>query len=87
MFIWTFNVPYIANDAAYTDFIEKAINAQFPDHLERFDLVKTYQVYAHSRTCWKYNKKECPFSYGRYFTEKAIIAKPFDSKFSNGKRF
>ena len=30
-----------------------------------------------------YNKNECRFSYGCYFTEKAFIAKQLDSKFSN----
>ena len=47
------------------------------------ELFKTYQVYAHSRTCRKYKRNECRFLYGRYFTEKTIIAKPIDSKFSN----
>ena len=50
-----------------------------PDQLndpELFDLVKTYQVHTYSRTCWKYNRNECRFFYGRYFTEKTIIAKP-----------
>ena len=57
-----------------------------PDHLndpELFELVKTYQVHTHSRTCWKYNKNECRFSYGCYVTEKTIIAKRLHSKFSN----
>ena len=57
-----------------------------PDYLkdpELLELVKTYQVHAHSRTCWKYNKNECPFFFGWYFTEKTIIAKPLDSKLSN----
>ena len=60
-----------------------------PDHLndpELFDLVKTYQVYVHRRTCWKYYKNECHFLYGRYFIEKTIITKPLDSKFSNEEK-
>ena len=64
-FIWIFSVPNIENKAAYIDFIEIAINAQSSDHLndpEFFDLVKRYQVHAHSRTCSKYNKNECCFS-------------------------
>ena len=55
-FIWIFHEPNIQNEADYTDFIEKTINAQLPNHLndpELFELVKTYQVHAHSRTCWK----------------------------------
>ena len=38
------------------EFIEKTINAQLPDNLnnpETFELVKTYQVNARSKTCWK----------------------------------
>ena len=60
-FKWVFSAPKIQNETAYIEFIEKAINAQLPDHLEEleiFELVKTYQVHAHSRTCWKYSKNE-----------------------------
>ena len=61
------------------------MNAQFPDHLndpELFELVKTYQAHTPSRTWWKYNTNKCRFSYGCYFTERIITAKPIDSKFS-----
>ena len=71
------------------EFIKKIINAQLPGYLkdpELFQLVKTYYVHAHTRTCLKYNKNECLFSYGRYFTEKSIIAKPHDSKPSNDEK-
>ena len=54
-----------------------------PNHLsdpEVSDLVKTYQVHAHSRACWKYNQNKCDFSYGYYSTEKTTIAKPLESK-------
>ena len=33
-----------------------------------------------------YNKNECRFSYGRFFTEKTIIAKPVDSQISKDKK-
>ena len=67
--IWFFNAPNFQNETAYTEFTEKTINAQLPDHLkdsELFELVKTYQVHAHSITSWKCSKNKCPFSYGRY---------------------
>ena len=75
--MWIFNAPDIENEAIYIEFIEKIINVQLPNYLndpELSELVKTYQVHIHSRTCWKYN------------TEKKIIAKPLDSKFSNEKK-
>ena len=65
------------------------MNAQLPDHSndpELFELVKTYQVHAHSRTCWKYNENECRFLCGQYFTEKTIIAKPLDSNFNDNEK-
>ena len=77
------------NEAVYIEFIEKTINIQFPDHFlspEFFELVTTYQVHAHSRTYWKYNKNVCRFSYGWYFTEKTIIAKPLDCKISSDEK-
>ena len=88
-FVLIFNAPNTQNETVYIAFIKKAIDAQFPNHLkypEIFELVKTYQVDAHSGTCWKYNKNECRFSYGRYFTEKTIIAKPIDSSLSNDEK-
>ena len=53
---------------------------------ELFEFVKTYQVHAHSKTCWKYNKNECRFSYGQFFTEKTIIAKPLDFELTNDEK-
>ena len=73
--IWIFNAPNIQNETAYTEFIEKTINTQLSDHLkdlELFELVKTYQVHAHSVSCWKCSNNKCRFSFGRYFTEKTI---------------
>ena len=88
-FIWILNAPDIQNEAAYIKVIEQTINAPLPDPLndpELFELVKTYQVHAHSRNCWKYNKRECRFSYSRFFTEKTIIAKPLDSELTNDEK-
>ena len=47
------------------------------------ELVKTSQVYGHTRICWKYNKNRCRIYYGHYVTENKIIAKPRHSKFIN----
>ena len=84
-----FNAWNIENEAAYIYLIEKAINAQLSNHLKDpkvFELVKAYQVHAHSRTCWKYSKNECRLSYRRYFTEGEILAKPLDCRFSSDEK-
>ena len=87
-FVWIFNTPNIQNEAACIELIEKTIYGQLQNHLadlERFELVKTCQVHAHSRTCWKYKKNKCHFSYGHYFTKNKMIVEPLNSKFSNGE--
>ena len=46
-------------------FIAKTMNALLPKHLndpEVFELVKTYQVHAHSRTCWKLRRMTINFT-------------------------
>ena len=88
-FVRILNAPNIEDEAAYISFFKKTINAQLPDpqnDSELFELVKTYQDHSHSRTCWKHNKNECCFSYGQFFTEKTIIAKPVDSEISKDKK-
>ena len=88
-FIWVFNAPNIENKPAYTELIEKTINAQLPDNLpnpELFELVRTYQVHAHSRNSWKYNKNKYRFSFGKYFTKKTIIPKLRDYEISSDEK-
>ena len=41
-----------------------------------FELVKTYQIYRHSKTCHKYRNEKCRFCFGKFFTNKTIIAQP-----------
>ena len=48
-FVWIFNAPNIRNETAYIEFIEKTM----PPHFKGpglFELVKTYQAHARSRT-------------------------------------
>ena len=80
-FIWILNAPKIGNETEYLAFIEKSISANLPHPVEQpelFELVKSYQIHSHSRSCWKYKKNKCRFSYGRFFTDRAIISKPLN---------
>ena len=79
-FIWIFIVPNIENESEYISFIDKTIKVRLPDRQEEpnlFDLFKTHQVHAHSRTCWKMVEINASFHFRRYFTKRAIISKPF----------
>ena len=51
-------------------------NAQLTSEL--YDLVKTYQIHHHSKTCRKYKNEKCRFHFGRYFTDHTIIARPLE---------
>ena len=43
---------------------------------ELYEQVNAYEIKTHSRTCRRYKKKECRFSYGNFFSARAILAKP-----------
>lgn len=77
---------------AYIEFTEKGLNAQLLDYFSFLSLFRLIKICSdlsdrnNSRTCWKYNKDVCRFSFVRYFTEKTIIKKKtVDSKFSYDK--
>ena len=88
-YIWIYNAPNIKNEAGHIEVIEKTINAQLPEHLndlELFELVKTYQAYTHSRTYGITTRINVASPMVIFLTEKTIIAKPLDSKFSNDEK-
>ena len=88
-FLWIFDAPKIDNEEEYIRFVKKTISARLPDseaEPELFDLVKTYQIHCHSRTCWKKAKNKCRFSYGRFFSDRIIISKPLGPEFTAEER-
>ena len=38
------------------------------------ELVKTYQIHRHSKTCRKYRNDKCRFCFDQFFSNKTIIA-------------
>ena len=61
----------------YREWVHSAIRSDLPDpNNERalFELVKTYQIYRHSKTCREYRNEKCRFRFGKFFTNKTIIA-------------
>ena len=43
-----------------------------------FELVKTYQIHHHSKTCRKYRNEKCRFYFGNFFPTRTIIAQPLE---------
>ena len=83
--IWILNAPKLTleNIQEYTSLVDGIISAYLPDAqltTELYDLVKTYQIQHHSKTCHKYKNEKCRFQCGRYFTDHTIIARPLEAK-------
>lgn len=75
------NSPSLTEDniEAYANKIDRIILTKLPDwdhEPELFHLVKSYQLYRHSKTRRKYRNEACQFHFGRYFTSKTIAAQP-----------
>ena len=65
---------------SYTEWLDQMISAELPDEDSEpnlFQLVKNYQLHRHSTACQKYRNEKCRFNFGRFFTERTIVAKPF----------
>ncbi len=45
---------------------------------ELHDLVKTYQKHNHSKTCRKYKNVTCRFNFGKFFTNRTLVAEPLN---------
>ena len=60
--------------------MDNTIKVEIPDRNENrelHELVKTFQIHSHSKSCRKYKNKKCRFSFPKFFTDETIIAKPF----------
>ena len=61
----------------YLNYIDRIIKVQLPDkdsEPELYEMVKTYQIHSHSKSCRKYKNIACRYSFGRFFSVKTIIA-------------
>ena len=85
VFLWITDPVILTKDnkEEYIAFVDRIIRADLPDkelEPELFNLVKTYQLHAHSKTCRKYKNEICRFHFGKYFTDRTIIASPLSDE-------
>ena len=53
---------------------------------ELYNLVQTYQSHHHSKSCRKYKNKKFRYSFGKFFTDRTIIAEPLPEQMSEEDR-
>ena len=80
-FIWILSAPKlnIESKEEYIQWVDSIIRADMPDPVKEkqlFDLVKTFQLHRHSKTCRKYHNEKCRFHFRRLFSHRAIVAEP-----------
>ena len=90
-FLYVIYAPVLTKDMkkAYLTYIDHIIKAQLPDIDEEPELnklLKTYQIHSHSKYCKKYKNISCRYSFGRYFTNKTIIANAFSEELSGNEK-
>ena len=86
-FLWVPAAPVLNSETkdSYLSFVDSVIRTDLPDpvnDVDLYSLVSKYQTHTHSRTCRKYKNVPCRFNYGRFFTEKTIIAEPLPDDIS-----
>ena len=65
------------------------ISADLPDEdwePTLVELVKNDQLHRHSRTCQKYRNRNCRTNFGRFFTERTIVAKPLSDSLTEHEK-
>ena len=53
---------------------------------EHYEMVRTYQIHSHSKSCRKYKNIDCRYSFGRFFTTKTIIAEPLPNDMTENEK-
>ena len=82
-FIWILNSPKLTKFYLdeYTKWVSSIAWSDLPDAINEpvlLDLIKTYQIHHHSKTCRKDRNEKCKFHLGTFFTSRTIIAQTLE---------
>ena len=72
------------------EFVDNIIKTEVPnidENPQLHALVTTYQIHSHSKSCRKYKNKSCRYHFGRYFTDRTIIAVPLSNDMSRDQKY
>ena len=90
-FLWVIDAPLLTKETKneYLNYIDHIIKVELPDkdiEPELYEMVKTYQIHSHSKSCRKYKNIDCRYSFGRFFTDKTIIAEPLPNDMTENEK-
>ena len=90
-FLWVIDAPILTKETKneYLNYIDHIIKVELPDKdsdPELYEMVRTYQIHSHSKSCRKYKNIDCRYSFGRFFTTKTIIAEPLPNDMTENEK-
>ena len=86
-FVWILNAPNLTKESKqeYIQWVDSIIRTDMPypvREAELLELVRTFQVHRHSKTCRKYRNDKCRFHFGKFSSSSTIVAKPLPNDMS-----
>ena len=90
-FLWIVNAPILSEKTteSYTECLDQMISVELLDEDSEptlFELVKNYRLHRHCKTCQKYRNAKYRFDFGRFFTERTIVAKPLSDSLTENEK-
>ena len=86
MWVHDASILNIDNISTYVNFVDGIVVATLPDVVadpDFFYLVVTYQIHSHSKSCGKYKNDMCRYHFGKFITERTIVARTLPDTMSD----
>ena len=75
-FLWILNPVKLSKETIkeHVAILDQTIHSDQTVDKDVYDLVKLYQTHQHSKSCRKYKSKPFRYNFGRFFTDRTIVA-------------